>query len=167
MKELLSVLAGLALLFMLLPTASFAQSQRNPCFIDTKGGCTPVGTADPMPTTSVPSSSGGLIPNSSSALAANQTIKASSGNLYSFEVSADNTLSAAPWWIMIYDATSAPGDGAITPLKCYAIPSNTSFFTAAWLTPIKFVNGLIIGVSTTGCYTKTASIHAFISGDAQ
>lgn len=119
--------------------------------------------------TSAPSSAStsGLTPVSSSALAANTVIKASAGNLYSFEVSADSTLSAAAWWIMIYNATSAPGDGAVTPLKCYAMPSGTTAFSAAFPTPIALSTGGVIGVSTTGCFTKTASTHAFISGDAQ
>lgn len=42
----------LVLIFVLLPTLAMAQSQRNPCFINSKGGCTPVSTANPMPVTS-------------------------------------------------------------------------------------------------------------------
>jgi hypothetical protein len=114
------------------------------------------------------SASAGLSPVSSAALAANTVIKNTAPtNLYSFEVSADSTLSAAPWWIMIYDATSAPADGAITPLKCYAMASGATSFSAAWMTPIAAATGIVIGVSTTGCFTKTASSHAFISGDAK
>lgn len=112
-------------------------------------------------------SGAGLTPVSSSALAANTVIKASAGNLYSFEVSADSTLSAAAWWIMIYNATSAPVDGAVTPLKCYAMASGVTAYAAAFPTPAAFSTGITIGVSTTGCFTKTASTHAFISGDAQ
>ena len=103
----------------------------------------------------------------SQALAANQVIKGSAGNLFSFEVSADATLSAAAWWVMIYDATSAPGDGAVTPAKCFAYPANTTSASYAWPTPISFSTGIVIGVSTTGCFTQTASVHAFISGDAK
>lgn len=109
----------------------------------------------------------GLTPTTSAALTANSIIKASAGNLYSFEVSADSTLSAAAWWIMVYNAASAPADGAVTPLKCYALPSGAVSYAAAFPTPIAFSTGITIGVSTTGCFTKTASTHAFISGDAQ
>lgn len=108
-----------------------------------------------------------LTPATSSALAANQIVKASAGSLYSFEVSADSTLSAAAWWIMIYNATSAPVDGAVTPLKCYAMPLGVTNYAAAFPVPVAFSTGITIGVSTTGCFTKTASTHAFISGDAQ
>lgn len=102
---------------------------------------------------------------SSSALAANQVLKATPGTLASFEVSADSTLSAAAWWIMIYDAASAPADGAVTPAKCYGMASGTVSFSAGWAQPVAFLTGMVIGVSTTGCFTKTASTHAFISGD--
>lgn len=123
----------------------------------------------PWLVTSTPSaaSGAGLTPITTAALAANQIVKASAGNLYSFEVSVDSTLSAAAWWIMLYNATSAPGDGAVTPLKCYALPSGATSYAAAFPTPVAFSTGITIGVSTTGCFTKTASTHAFISGDAQ
>lgn len=101
----------------------------------------------------------------STALAANQVINAAATNLYAFEVAADSTLSAAAWWIMIYNATSAPVDGAVTPAKCYAMPAGVTGFSAAWPKPVRFSTGVTIGVSTTGCFTKTASTHAFISGD--
>lgn len=117
--------------------------------------------------TQVPTAASGITPTTTAALAANSIIKASAGNLYSFEVSADSTLSAAAWWIMIYNATSAPVDGAVTPIKCYAMPSGSTALSAAFPTPVAFSTGITIGVSTTGCFTKTASTHAFISGDAK
>jgi hypothetical protein len=117
----------------------------------------------------VPSSEtlGGITPVPSTSLEANHIIKAGAGNLYSFNVSADATLSGAAWWLMIYNATSAPGDGAVTPAKCYAFPSGTTSYSAAFNIPINFSTGITMGVSTTGCFTKTASAHAFISGDAK
>ena len=112
-------------------------------------------------------SGAGTAPSSSSALAANQVVKSASGNLYGFQISADPTLAAAPWWVMIHDATSAPADGPVTPKKCYAMPSGTLSYSAAWEMPVYFATGIVIGVSTTGCFAKTASTHAFISGDAK
>lgn len=103
----------------------------------------------------------------SSALAANQIVVTGAHQLVSFDVAADSTLSAAAWWIMVYDATAAPGDGAVTPAKCYALPSGTTTFNGAFNIPVNFATGVVIGVSTTGCFTKTASTHAFISGDYQ
>ena len=113
----------------------------------------------------------GSVAISTSVLAANLVVRSSCPLsqcvLTSFEVSADSTLSAAAWWVMIYDAATAPADGTVTPKKCYAQASGATSFSAAFATPPIFTTGIVIGVSTTGCFTKTASIHAFISGDAQ
>lgn len=106
-----------------------------------------------------------LSTTSCSALCANLAVDAAAGSLYSFNVSADSTLSAAAWWIMVYNATSAPADGAVTPVKCYAMALGTTSYSAAFPTPVPFSTGITLGVSTTGCFTKTASTHAFISGD--
>lgn len=102
-----------------------------------------------------------------SALCANLVVKASAGYLYDFNIAADSTLSAAAWWVMIYDATAAPGDGAVTPAKCYALPSGSTSFTGAFSQGMKASTGITIGVSTTGCFTKTASTHAFIGAGYQ
>ena len=161
------------LAFLVFPSDTKAQSQRNPCFYTTENpsignGCISDSVVTPHPVSTFPSSSGGLAPSPSApALATAQVIKGSSGNLYSFEVSADSTLSAAAWWILIYDATADPGNGTVTPLKCYAQASGVTSASYAWLTPINFKTGIVIAVSTTGCYTETQSAHAFISGDAQ
>jgi hypothetical protein len=86
--------------------------------------------------------------------------------LCSFNVAADSTLYAADWWIMIFDAASLPADGAVTPAKCYGIPAGTRGYNAGFSGgAIKFKTGIIIAVSTNGCFTKAASVHAFISGD--
>jgi hypothetical protein len=108
-------------------------------------------------------------PVSCTALCANLVVKASAGTLYSFEIAADSTLSGAAWWEMVYNATSAPADGAgQTPLKCYAAPSGTTTFNGSFTSGgIAASTGITIGVSTTGCFTKTASTHAMISGDFQ
>lgn len=107
-------------------------------------------------------------PVSSSVLAANQIVKGSAGTLYSFQVAADPTLSAAAWWVMIYNATTAPADGTVTPAKCYAEPAGQTKEGGTFASGgVAFSTGIVIGVSSTGCFTKTASTHAFITGDAQ
>lgn len=104
---------------------------------------------------------------STTVLAANLVVDATAGHLTSFDVSADSTLSASAWWVIIYDATTAPGDGTVTPAKCYAMPLGATSISAAFPIPVTFTTGITIGVSTTGCFAKTASTHAFISGDFQ
>lgn len=119
--------------------------------------------------TPAPSSDSGAATTAvpTTALAANQVLKASAGNLYGFQVTPDSTLSAAAFWVMVYDATSAPADGAVTPKKCYGFPAGTTTAAFSWPTPISFSSGIVVGVSTTGCFTKTASTHAFFSGDVK
>lgn len=114
-----------------------------------------------------PSPNTGIVYASTSALAANLVAKGSAGNLVDLEVSADATLAAADWWIMVFDATSAPADGAVTPVKCYYMPATTTTFFTGFTGFPKFNTGITISISTTGCFTKTASTHAFISGNVQ
>lgn len=129
-----------------------------------------VASMTPVLTTSTPSSGSGAATAyaATTALASNKVLKASAGNLYSFQVAADSTLSGAAWWVMVYDATSLPGDGAVTPAKCYAMPAGTTSYSASFgATPVRLATGITIGVSTNGCFTQAASAHAFISGEAQ
>lgn len=101
------------------------------------------------------------------ALATGLVVKAAPGFLYSFQVSADSTLSGAAWWIMIFDAVSIPGDGSVTPAKCYAMASGVTSFAAGFAVPVNFATGITVVASTNGCFTKAASTHAFVSGDFQ
>ena len=142
-----------------------AQSTVRLCF-GAAGSCPLVTSVNPLPVTGTFTPTALATVNvPSAALVANQVIVASAASLYSFNVSADSTLSAAAWWIMIYNATTAPGDGAVTPARCYAMTSGTTSFSAAFPVGLPFATGITIGVSTTGCFTKTASTHAFIAGD--
>ena len=109
----------------------------------------------------------GIVYSSTTSLASSKVIKDIPASLYSFQVSADSTLSGNEWWIMIFNATSEPADGAVTPVKAYRMPASTTSYSAGFPAPIPFGTGITIVVSTTGPFTKTASAHAFISGDAQ
>ena len=103
-----------------------------------------------------------------SALATSVTLKSAAGTLYSYNVTPDSTLSAATWYILIFDATAVPSNGSVTPAKCYAEPAGQvrdgGTFAAGG---VSFSTGITIAVSTTGCFTLTQSAHAFISGDYQ
>lgn len=134
----------------------------NPVGVKGADGSTIASTSNAVPTAGAP-----LTSVQTSALAANQIVSASATNLWSFDVAADSTLSAAPWWIMIYNNTSAPADGAVTPTKCYALPAGATTFSGGFPAGVAFSTGVVIGVSTTGCFSKTASTHAFISGDVR
>lgn len=102
------------------------------------------------------------------ALCTSLVAKASAGTLYSFNISADSTLSGAAWWVLVYDATSKPADGSVTPAKCYAEPSGLTADGRTFDTGgVAFTTGIAFAVSTTGCFTSTSSTHAFIAADIQ
>lgn len=123
---------------------------------------------------SAPPNSSGVVANaaatpaSSTVLASNVVVKAAPGTLFSFEVQADATLSGAAWYVMIFNSTTLPADGTVTPAKCYAQPTGTTQMGGSFATGgVAFSTGIVIGVSTTGCFTKTASTHGFLSADFQ
>lgn len=132
----------------------------NPVGVKGLDGSTISSASNPVSTIS-----GALTQVSTSALAANLVVSAGGANLWSFDVAADATLSAAPWWIFVFNNTSAPADGAVTPAKCYALPAGATSFTGGFPSGIAFSTGITISVSSTGCFSKTSSTHAFISGD--
>lgn len=107
-------------------------------------------------------------PSSTPALGGSQILKASAGTLFSFEVNADATLSAAAWFVMIFNSSTVPADGAVAPVKCYGQSAGTAQMGGTLASNgVAFSNGIVIVTSTTGCFTKTISAHAFISGDFQ
>jgi hypothetical protein len=70
---------------------------------------------------------------------------------------------------MVFDATTAPADGAVTPKVCRYIKSDgTGGATSlAWANPLTFATGISTAFSSTGCFTKTASATAFFGGQVQ
>ena len=165
----------------------FPAQRSQPCFLTVYPCDTNVSAANPLPTTSsggsttanqgTPNAGGAnawpvaqspATPIACAALCANLVVKASPGTLFTFDVSADSTLSGAAWWLMVYNATAAPGDGAVTPAKCYAVPSGATGINGSFDSGGETLGtGIVLGVSTSGCFTKTASTHAFISGAYQ
>lgn len=95
------------------------------------------------------------------AVAGSLVVKASAGNLYGFNVAAG----ASAGFVMLFNANSAPADGAVTPLKVYALAANATM-EMAFTPPIRCSAGITLVFSTTGPFTKTISATAFISGDA-
>lgn len=116
--------------------------------------------------------SSGAAPSASSAVAvtpvvstaaeANHVLKAGAGNLYGLSV----TTGATAGYILLFNATSAPADGAVAPLFCYSIPASTSA-GIAYNVPAAFSTGITASFSSTGCFTKTASATAFFSGSVK
>lgn len=70
-------------------------------------------------------------------------------------------------WLLVYDATSAPSDGAVTPVIALPVAAG------GWVSinngyPHTCVNGCTIVFSTTGPYTQTTSVAnaSFLAGQA-
>jgi hypothetical protein len=97
----------------------------------------------------------------------NHVLKASAGNLYG--VYATN-LTATSGFLVVLNATSAPADGAITPLACVPLPAN-SFGSINYAPgpPAIYATGITAVVtSAASCFTKTTgTITAFIGGHVQ
>ena len=159
-------LAGLA------AAPAFAQSTATPVVT---GYLTTSGCAYGQTTCFVQFGAGGgavtVTPNPSThvqcaVLCTSLVVKAATGTLQSFAVSADATLQGAAWWLLVYDATTKPTDGTVTPAKCYAYPTGTAS-AGGTLTEsgVTFATGITMAVSTTGCFTSTSSTHAFLAGD--
>lgn len=108
------------------------------------------------------SSSLGIAPVVSSAAEANHVLKASAGNLYGVSV----TTGAVAGYVLVSDATSAPADGAVTPKFCFILPASGSL-GVVWNPPAVMATGITVSFSSTGCFTKTASATAFISGSVK
>lgn len=107
----------------------------------------------------------GITPSQIAAAGSSLVLKASAGNLYTASVS----VGATALYLMVFNATSAPVDGAVTPALCYGpLPINAPF-SLSWSPgpPAVFATGITLVSSSTGCFTKTASNAAFLSGQAK
>lgn len=108
----------------------------------------------------------GIASVASTAAESCHVLKGSAGNLLSLTV----TLGATSGWVLVFDATSAPMDGAgQTPSWWSPVTSNGTFgsISSAWLVPLNFATGITACFSTTGPFTKTASSTAAFSAQVK
>ena len=74
-------------------------------------------------------------------------------------------LATVAGYYMLFDATSAPADGAVTPLAVINVGAGeTVSFSYPPFFPLSFATGLVGVFSTNGPFTKTASATAYMSG---
>lgn len=119
--------------------------------------------------TILPSSSSGIgiTPVVSAAAESSHVLKAGAGNAYS--VYATNLTSTAGF-LLLFNATSAPVDGAVTPIACAPLsPNGIASLQYAPGPPGVFSTGITAVVSSAvTCFTKTTGvITAYISGSVQ
>lgn len=100
----------------------------------------------------------------SGAAESGHVLKASAGNLYGTYV----TTGATPGYLLVFDATAVPSNGAVTPKQCIVAPANaTTGLTFNSGPPSVFATGISEAFSTTGCFTLTLSATAFFNGRVQ
>lgn len=101
-------------------------------------------------------------PVNSAALESSHVFKATTGTLFGLSV----TATSAAGYVLIYNSTTAPADGAVTPVACYYIPSAPGTVGIAFTPfPLKMSTGIVAVFSTTGCFTQTGSATAFFLGE--
>lgn len=144
----------------------------NATIVSPLGAAAPSAGASVTPDTTTGTNLASLVTNTgpstiavTGALATSKVVTSAPGSLKDFEVQADSTLSATTWYILILNAIVDPGNGAVAPQKCYTMPAGSQSYSGAFVNPPAFSVGIVIVVSTTGCFTETQSAHAFISGD--
>jgi hypothetical protein len=99
----------------------------------------------------------------STALEASHVFKASAGSLID-----TYCLATVSGFYMLFDATSVPADGVVTPLGVIPVGAyEASSFDLQSNCPLTFTTGLIGVFSTTGPFIKSASAMAFMSARIQ
>ena len=114
---------------------------------------------------------GSIVPGVAGSSASSKVLLAAPGNL----LGAYFTAGATQGWGMIFNATSAPADGATTAgiasgnlEECIYVPANTTQSISFQGLPVEYFSvGITAVFSSTGCATKTATATAFIHGLAQ
>ena len=116
-----------------------------------------------MPSASIPSAAAiaGTPPGVTTVAAGSLIAKASAGNLYGVNV----TSGASAGYVLIYNRTTVPADGTVTPVRCIPLAANAGIELTWRPVPLYFNSGIVVVFSTTGCFTQTISATAFIAAD--
>jgi hypothetical protein len=104
-----------------------------------------------------------LLPVASPAITSSIALKTSAGNLYSLHV----TVGATAGYLMLFNSTTAPADGPVTPVHCVVAPANQTTSLSHQTYPAHFSTGIVAVFSTTGCFTQTASASVFFGGQVK
>ncbi len=105
-----------------------------------------------------------IAPIHSSVIEASHIFKASAGNLFDAYCTATTTAG----FCMLFDSTTAPSDGSVTPYAVINVAANsTTSFNLATGHSMPFTTGIVGVFSSTGPFTKTGSATAFLSARVQ
>lgn len=103
------------------------------------------------------SANNAIAPGSSTVVESSHVAKASAGNVYRVSITTGGTAG----YLMGFNATTAPADGAVTPSLCRVIAANSSLSVSYADMPARWGTGITFVFSSTGCFAKTASATAF------
>lgn len=100
--------------------------------------------------------------DASTAAGTNNVICAAACNLFAAYVTSTPTVAG---YVMIFNATALPSNGAVTPVFCFYVPSNATVAFEPPV-PIRFATGVTIGFSsdTDGCLDLTAANASVLTG---
>lgn len=139
--------------------AAASSGQQRAVHCDSAGNLLINGSSTPTPSPTT----GGITPVVSSVAESCHVLKNAAGNLYS--VSGYAGVAA---WIMVFNATAAPADGAVTPTIWAYVPTAGSWSINYGAFPAAFNAGITVCASSTGPLTKTAvSTNNVFSGNIQ
>lgn len=101
-----------------------------------------------------------IIPTQNTTAASSKVLGASKCQLFGF----NGTTGATAGWFLVYNLTAVPVDGTVTPVKAYAVGTNSSI-EVGYSPALSFPVGCTIAFSSTGPFTQTLSATAMISGE--
>jgi hypothetical protein len=77
------------------------------------------------------------------------------------------TSGASAGYVLSYNLTAAPSNGAVTPTDCVVLPANSTVSLDFGDTQDVYPVGLTLAFSTTGCFTQTLSATAYFKARKQ
>lgn len=101
----------------------------------------------------------------SAAAEGSHILKAAPGCL----IAAYVTTAASAGLLMVFNSTTVPGDGAVTPIHCIPVAASSSqFVNFAPQPPEWYSTGIVVAFSTgTNCFNKAISTTAFFHAIVQ
>lgn len=87
--------------------------------------------------------------------------KATPGYIYGL-----GATTSAGGFLLVYDAATAPSNGAVTPIWCEQIATNSTQWFSFNSMPIPTATGITFAFSSTGCFTQTLA-NAFFQAQVR
>lgn len=103
-----------------------------------------------------------IAPAANTSLASSKVLKNSAGNLYGLTLGATTVAG----YFMLFNATTLPADGAVTPVKAWPVTTNQAL-ELSFNPPLRLGTGIVVGFSsnTSTPFTLANSATAFIDGE--